>query len=187
MDSASPQWGRGAPRVGLSVLLALSVSGAAGPVAAQAPSRGKASPASAQASAREGSSPAEAQLGAADRRDGETYRVMSAKIEAQGPQGGQVVVTADRPFPPIEEHFKLHEPPRVVINIPGALDAWRGNTPGSAEGPIKAVRSAQYKERPVPVVRVVVDLRSDLPYRVDVAGNQLRVSIGGAEIGRAHV
>jgi type IV pilus assembly protein PilQ len=152
---------------------------ASGPLVGEAASRSGATAAPIPASVLEVAGGAELPLGAAARPDGEPLRVTGGQLQVQGPQAAQVVVNADRAIAAPEEHFKLHDPPRVVVNIPGALDTWRANLPGPAEGPVKGVRSAQYKERPQPVVRVVVDLRGDFPYRLEAAGNQLRVFIGG--------
>jgi type IV pilus assembly protein PilQ len=63
------------------------------------------------------------------------------------------------------------------VDIPNATHAVP--QPISARSPlVTAIRSSQYREQPVKIVRVVVDLRTMLPYRVAGEGNQLRVQLG---------
>jgi len=89
-----------------------------------------------------------------------------------------VLISGDGPIPTYET-FTLPEPPRLVLDIPNAVHAI--SQPIAARPPlVTAVRSSQYRERPVQIVRVVLDLRSTLPYRVLTAQNQLRVDIGVA-------
>jgi type IV pilus assembly protein PilQ len=98
------------------------------------------------------------------------------EIEPAGPGGVRVLVTGDGPIPTYET-FTLPDPPRLVVDIPNALHAV--SQPITARPPlVTAVRSSQYRERPVQIVRVVLDLRAALPYRVMTAQNQLRVDIG---------
>jgi type IV pilus assembly protein PilQ len=87
-----------------------------------------------------------------------------------------VVVTGDGPIATYES-FTLPDPPRLVLDIPNAIHAIP--QPITAQSPaVKAIRSSQYRERPVKIVRLVIDLRSALPYRIETAGNQLRVQLG---------
>ena len=102
--------------------------------------------------------------------------VTGVEIEPAGPGGVTVVVTGDGPMPTYET-FTLPDPPRLVVDIPNALHAIP--QPIAARPPlVTAVRSSQYRERPVQIVRVVLDLRAALPYRVMTAQSQLRVDIG---------
>ena len=105
------------------------------------------------------------------------------EIQAAGSGGVTVLVTGDGPIPTYES-FTLPDPPRLVVDIPNAVHAVP--QPVAARSSlVTAVRSSQYRERPVQIVRVVMDLRSALPYRVMTAQNQLRVDIGAAAEGTA--
>jgi type IV pilus assembly protein PilQ len=104
--------------------------------------------------------------------------VTGIEVQEAGPGGLIVVVAADGPIATYES-FTLPDPPRLVLDIPNATHAVP--QPISARPPVvTAIRSSQYRERPVKVVRVVLDLRSMLPYRVGTADSQLRVQLGTA-------
>jgi type IV pilus assembly protein PilQ len=110
--------------------------------------------------------------------------VTGVEVQPGAPGGVVVVVTGDGPIPTYES-FALPDPPRLVVDIPNAVHAIP--QPVSARSPlVTAIRSSQYRERPIQIVRVVMDLRSALPYRVMTAQNQLRVDIGSAAEGTAN-
>jgi len=101
-------------------------------------------------------------------------------VEAQdgGPSGLTLLVSGDGPITTYES-FTLADPPRLVVDIPNAVHAVP--QPIAARPPlVTAIRSSQYREQPVRIVRVVFDLRSALPYRIVTAQNQLRVDLGSA-------
>ena len=107
--------------------------------------------------------------------------VTGVEIQDAGSGGLAVLVTGDGPITTYES-FTLPDPPRLVVDIPNAIHAVP--QPISARPPlVTAIRSSQYRERPVQIVRVVFDLRSALPYRVVAAQNQLRVDLGTAAAG----
>ena len=98
-------------------------------------------------------------------------------VEVQDAGSGRLalLVTGDGPITTYES-FTLPDPPRLVVDIPSAIHAVP--QPISARPPlVTAIRSSQYRERPVQIVRVVFDLRSALPYRVVATQNQLRVDL----------
>ena len=112
-----------------------------------------------------------------------TIEVTGVEVQESGPNGVVVLVSGDGPISTYES-FALPDPPRLVVDIPNALHAI--SQPISARPPlVSAVRSSQYRERPVQIVRIVMDLRSALPYRIVTAQNQLRVDLGGAAEGTA--
>lgn len=87
-------------------------------------------------------------------------------VEAQKAGADKLVVTlrADGPVSTYES-FTLPDPPRLIVDIPNAMHAVP--QPISTRSPlVTAIRSSQYREQPVKIVRVVVDLRTMLPYRV---------------------
>ena len=102
------------------------------------------------------------------------------KVEAQngGPGGLTLLVTGDRPITTYES-FTLADPPRLVVDIPNAVHAVPQPIP--ARPPlVTAIRSSQYREQPIRIVRVVFDLRTALPYRIVTDQNELRVDLGAA-------
>ena len=107
--------------------------------------------------------------------------VTGVEVQDAGAGGLALLVTGDGPITTYEA-FTLPDPPRLVVDIPSAIHAVP--QPISARPPlVTAIRSSQYRERPVQIVRVVFDLRSALPYRVVATQNQLRVDLGAAAAG----
>jgi outer membrane autotransporter protein len=76
--------------------------------------------------------------------------------------------------------FMLSDPPRIVIDIAGALVTESMLREEAGQGPIKQIRSSQYRRKPVPVVRVVLDLTSTRPYKVVGLPDTFRILIGDA-------
>ena len=109
---------------------------------------------------------------------GGRVEVTGVEVQDTGSGGLALLVTGDGPITTYES-FTLPDPPRLVVDIPSAIHAVP--QPISARPPlVTAIRSSQYRERPVQIVRVVFDLRSALPYQVVATGNQLRVDLGAA-------
>ena len=106
-------------------------------------------------------------------------RVTAVELGAVGPKSVVVVIRTDRKVESYES-FALPDPPRVVIDIPDAIHA----APKSlrAGGPVKEIRSSQYKTKPVKVVRIVLDLTSKLPYQIETIPGELQVAIGEAAL-----
>ncbi len=106
-------------------------------------------------------------------------RVTGVELGGVGPESVIVLIKTDHKVESYES-FALPDPPRVVIDIPNAIHA----VPKSlkAQGPIRQIRSSQYKTRPVKIVRIVVDLTTKLPYQVDTAPDELQVAIGEAAL-----
>jgi type IV pilus assembly protein PilQ len=99
------------------------------------------------------------------------------EVAEVGPQSATIVIKTDRAVESYES-FALKDPPRLVVDIPNAVHA--GPKTHAARGPIKEIRSSQYKSQPVRVVRVVFDLTSALPYQVQATALPLRVVVGEA-------
>jgi len=99
-------------------------------------------------------------------------------VEAQeaGTGGLILAVAADGPIATYES-FTLSDPPRLIVDIPNATHAIP--QPIAARPPmVTAIRSSQYRERPVKMVRVVLDLQATVPYQITTVDNQLRVQLG---------
>ncbi len=104
--------------------------------------------------------------------------VKGVDVQEAGAGGLVIRVVADRPIATYES-FTLPDPPRLIVDIPNAIQAIP--QPISGRPPlITAIRSSQYREHPVKIVRVVMDLRSILPYQVATADNHLQVQLGTA-------
>ncbi len=107
--------------------------------------------------------------------------VIGVEVREAGPGGLVVVVAADGPIRTYES-FTLPDPPRLILDIPNATHAIP--QPISARSSVvAAIRSSQYREQPVRIVRVVLDLRAVVPYQVATADDQLRVQLGAAMSG----
>ncbi len=107
-----------------------------------------------------------------------SVQVTGVSVQAAGAGGLVILVNADGPIPSFES-FALPEPPRLVVDIPNAVHAI--SQPIAAHPPlVTAIRSSQYREQPVKIVRLVFDLKSLEPYQVESVGNQLKVALGTA-------
>src|SRR5208337_1307083 len=121
------------------------------PRAAEAPPP-PAAPGPAPVAAPEAPPPAQAESG--------PIEVTGIEVQDAGPGGLVVTVVADGPIATYES-FTLPDPPRLIVDIPKATHAIP--QPISARPPlVTAIRSSQYRESPVKIVRVVLDLRSML-------------------------
>ncbi len=99
-------------------------------------------------------------------------------VQVQGPAGAgaTILVTADGLLSDYES-FALPDPPRLVIDLPHARHAIPQPVALPAGSPILKVRTTQYRERPVPIVRLVFDLAHLLPYRLEMTGNQMQILV----------
>jgi type IV pilus assembly protein PilQ len=104
--------------------------------------------------------------------------VTAVDAQEAGPGGVIVAVAADGPISTYES-FTLPDPPRLIVDIPNATHAIP--QPIAARPPmVTAIRSSQYRDRPVKIVRVVLDLKTAVTYQVVTVDNQLRVQLGTA-------
>jgi type IV pilus assembly protein PilQ len=103
--------------------------------------------------------------------------IQAVEVPAASPGAATVVIKADGPVGSYES-FALPDPPRVVVDIPNATARVRVPPALPKESPLARIRASQYRERPTQVTRVVIDLRTALPYRIEAAREQLRVEIG---------
>ncbi len=104
--------------------------------------------------------------------------ITGVSVQTAGAGGVVVLVNASGPIPSFES-FTLPDPPRLVVDIPNATHAIP--QPIATRAPlVTAVRSSQYREQPVKIVRLVFDLKSVQPYQVETVGDQLKVALGTA-------
>ena len=95
-------------------------------------------------------------------------------VEAHGEDNEKtVVLTADGGL--AHEHFELKNPPRLVIDLVGVVDKTTAKTVPVGTGGLSRVRVAQFATRPMPVVRVVLDMTAPRPYAIVPTENGLVV------------
>ena len=75
--------------------------------------------------------------------------------------------------------FTLENPPRVVVDLKGVVNRVSRRVHPVGTAGVKQVRVAQFATSPEPVVRVVVDLDQQLPYRVDPTSQGALLRVGG--------
>ncbi|HZY31339.1 MAG TPA: AMIN domain-containing protein, partial [Candidatus Methylomirabilis sp.] len=109
-------------------------------------------------------------------QEARVVEVTGLQVQGQGPAGAIILVTADGALADYES-FALPDPPRLVIDIPRARHAIPQPVTLPVGSPILKVRTTQYRERPVPVVRLVFDLGQALPYRLELTGNQMQILV----------
>jgi len=75
--------------------------------------------------------------------------------------------------------FQLADPPRFVIDLPGVVNRSAQSSVEVSGEPLTRVRIGQFKTKPEPVTRVVLDLSADVVPRIEATGDALVVSFGG--------
>ena len=75
--------------------------------------------------------------------------------------------------------FQLADPPRFVIDLPGVVNRSAQASVEVAGEPLTRVRIGQFKAKPEPVTRVVLDLSADVVPHIEATGDALIVSFGG--------
>ena len=91
---------------------------------------------------------------------------------------GRPVVVLDGTGPMDYETLELQNPARLVIDLKGAVSKVDRNQVAVDEAGIQRVRAGQFRNSPVPVSRVVVDLESLLPFDIEKTDAGLRVAFG---------
>jgi type II secretory pathway component GspD/PulD (secretin) len=69
--------------------------------------------------------------------------------------------------------FRLHEPERIVVDLVGAVNNTPVATRAVPGGPVAQVRVSQFATAPVPVTRLVADLRDAAEYDVQRRGDEI--------------
>jgi type IV pilus assembly protein PilQ len=92
--------------------------------------------------------------------------------------GGGVVVElrADRPIS--VRAFTLPEPRRLVLDLNGVINRVDRHLLPVNSPLVSQVRVAQFQATPVPVTRVVIDLRNEAEYSIDETNSGAMVSVG---------
>lgn len=105
-----------------------------------------------------------------------------AEVEVVAEVGSEgVTVYLQGQGPLTGKAFRLDNPPRVAVDVPGILPAKaRRVFPVGVHG-IQKVRVAQFTVRPEPIVRVAVDLDGPVPYTLTSVENGAVLRLGGSE------
>jgi type IV pilus assembly protein PilQ len=74
--------------------------------------------------------------------------------------------------------FRLDDPKRIVLDLSKATLCFKKREINIGKLNIERVRISQYKEEPEKVVRIVVDLLEDIPYRVERKEDNLYLHLG---------
>ena len=74
--------------------------------------------------------------------------------------------------------FALPNPDRIVVDLTGAVNAVAVSNRNFETGPVSRLRVSQFRSNPSPVVRVVADLRTKLPYTVESQDEDLVLVVG---------
>lgn len=108
-------------------------------------------------------------------------RVIRVEVQDAAPGSAIIRIQADQAVGPYETSI-LPQPHRVVIDIADAELSERVPKKQAGRGSVREIRASQYRLKPKPVVRVVVELVSVLPSQVEVAQGTLRVLVGQATV-----
>ena len=104
-------------------------------------------------------------------------RVIGVEVQEAAAGSAIIRIQADQAVGAYETSV-LPQPHRVVIDIAEAELSERVPKKQAGRGSVREIRASQYRLKPKPVVRVVVELVSVLPSQVEVAQETLRVLIG---------
>jgi len=135
--------------------------------------------ASPQTQEREQQVPAKVSLKPAAPPDARAVMVTGLQVQGRGPAGATILVTADGTLTDYES-FALPNPPRLVIDLPHARHAIRQPVAVPAGSPILKIRTTQYRQHPIPVVRLVFDLGQSLPFTTERTETGVQVILGVA-------
>ncbi len=75
--------------------------------------------------------------------------------------------------------FTLENPPRIVVDLKGVVNKVPRRTHPVGAAGVERVRVAQFATAPEPVVRIVVDLEKQMPYRFESSSRGALLRVGG--------
>ena len=104
-------------------------------------------------------------------------RLVGLGLQDVGPAVATIVIESDKPILNYKS-FALPDPPRLVIDISEAVHALPMRVKRVAKGPIKKIRTSQFSTTPDWVTRVVIDLSTSLPYRIQAVPSPMRIIVG---------
>jgi hypothetical protein len=112
--------------------------------------------------------------------EGENLKLKSVEVVGVG-DAARVVLDVDGAVK--HRSFTLPNPDRVVVDLVGVVNAVRGPVATPESGPVSRVRVSQFQGAPNPVVRVVADLRTKMPFEVELQDEDVVVVVGDAGSG----
>lgn len=104
-------------------------------------------------------------------------RLVGVRLRDVGPTVATVVIESDKPILNYKS-FALSDPPRLVVDISEAVHALPMRVKRLAKGPIRNIRTSQFSTTPDWVTRVVIDLSTSLPYRIQTVPGPMQIIIG---------
>jgi hypothetical protein len=108
-------------------------------------------------------------------------RVIRVDVLEATPGSAIIRIQADQAVG-LYETSLLANPQRVVVDIVDAELSERVPKKQAGKGSVREIRASQYRLKPKPTVRVVVELVSVFPSQVEVAQETVRVLIGQATV-----
>lgn len=96
---------------------------------------------------------------------------VSHEVEADGAEVVTIIGDASLSY----DVFSLDGPPRIIVDIRGAVHACQSVLNIGEGHNVSRVRSSQYREIPSKIVRVVMDLKSFEPYFISKDSNTIEV------------
>jgi hypothetical protein len=107
--------------------------------------------------------------------------VIRVEVQEATPGAAIIRVQADQAVGGYDTSV-LSNPQRVVVDIADAELSDQVPKKQAGKGSVREIRTSQYRLKPKPIVRVVVELVSVLPSQVEVAQEDLRVLVGQATV-----
>ena len=114
--------------------------------------------------------------GAAEPDPQGAVRIEAISTSAAGPV--EVTLKGSGPLAPTSSELTREKPYRLVLDFNGVTTAVAAATPIN-KGPIQRIRVATHSAKPL-VTRVVFDLAGPVTFRLEPAGNDLKVVLGDA-------
>ncbi len=110
-------------------------------------------------------------------------RLISVELQDVGPSVATVVIESDKPILNYK-YFALSDPPRLVVDIPEAISSLPMQVRGLDTGPIRKIHSFPLRVQQEKVVRVVMELSSQLPpipqlpYHIQAGPGPMQIVVG---------
>ncbi len=100
-------------------------------------------------------------------------RVQSVQL-LTGTDGPFLEILTDSATSPVIQ--KLDDPPRLVVDLPNTVAPWQHKRISGHSDQIKDVRVEQHNDL-IPICRIVIDLRSAIPYTSEAAGTRIDIRL----------
>jgi len=104
-------------------------------------------------------------------------RLVGLGLQNVGPTVATIVIESDKPILNYKS-FALADPPRLVVDISEAVHALPMRVKRVAKGPIRNIRTSQFSTTPDWITRVIIDLSTSLPYRIQAVPSPMQIIVG---------